>query len=304
MERHAISKKGKNKDNDRFATEKLSVLSEEEKRNQLSFNFHHGTSINEEFSDYIIYVDESGDANLEKIDQGYPVFVLAFCIFNKHYYTTTLVPEVQSLKFRYFGHDMVVLHEKEIRKKQPPFSFRTKEREQEFMNDLSQTIQNAKFILISAAIQKTELTGKPDRNAYYIALSYCLENLYHLLIEKQQHQKLTFIVFESRGEKEDKELELEFRRICDGMNTFKLPLPFEIIIRSKQTNSTGLQFSDLLARPIGRHLIDGGAKENRAFEVLKTKFFCRDKNRLGENYLDLGLSIYPKKAKGPGKPEP
>jgi len=35
------------------------------------------------FSDYIIHVDESGDHSLESIDPNYPVFVLAFCIFNK-----------------------------------------------------------------------------------------------------------------------------------------------------------------------------------------------------------------------------
>jgi hypothetical protein len=34
------------------------------------------------FSDYIIYVDESGDHGLSKIDGSYPVFVLVFTIFN------------------------------------------------------------------------------------------------------------------------------------------------------------------------------------------------------------------------------
>ncbi len=41
----------------------------------------------ENFSDYIIYVDESGDHSLESIDKEYPVFVLAFCIFNKKIYS-------------------------------------------------------------------------------------------------------------------------------------------------------------------------------------------------------------------------
>jgi hypothetical protein len=34
-------------------------------------------------SDFIIYVDESGDHSLESIDPDYPVFVLSFCIFRK-----------------------------------------------------------------------------------------------------------------------------------------------------------------------------------------------------------------------------
>ena len=39
--------------------------------------------MNAEFSDYIVYVDESGDHNLERINPEYPLFVLAFCIFEK-----------------------------------------------------------------------------------------------------------------------------------------------------------------------------------------------------------------------------
>ena len=32
------------------------------------------------FSDFIVFVDESGDHSLEVINPDYPVFVLAFCI--------------------------------------------------------------------------------------------------------------------------------------------------------------------------------------------------------------------------------
>jgi hypothetical protein len=61
----------------------------------------------------------------------------------------------------------------------------------------------------------------------------------------------------SRGAKEDKELELEFRRICDGANFFRKPLPFDIIIVDKKTNSEGLQLADLTARPIGLSVLRG-----------------------------------------------
>src|SRR5216683_621493 len=52
-----------------------------------------------EFSDYIIYVDESGDHSLTSINPQHPVFVLAFCIFEKRAYYETIVPAVQRLKF-------------------------------------------------------------------------------------------------------------------------------------------------------------------------------------------------------------
>ena len=36
-----------------------------------------------DFSDFVIYVDESGDHSLAEIDRYYPIFVLDFCIFSK-----------------------------------------------------------------------------------------------------------------------------------------------------------------------------------------------------------------------------
>ncbi len=38
------------------------------------------------YSDYVIYVDVSGDHGLEFIDRDYPVFVLEFCIFGKGHF--------------------------------------------------------------------------------------------------------------------------------------------------------------------------------------------------------------------------
>ena len=75
------------------------------------------------YSDYVIYVDESGDHTLTAIDRDYPVFVLDFCIFRKDSYANVVAPQVQAFKFAHFGHDIVVLHEHEIRKQKPPFVF-------------------------------------------------------------------------------------------------------------------------------------------------------------------------------------
>ena len=67
------------------------------------------------YSDYIVYVDESGHASPDP-DPNYPCFVLAFCLFEKSYYCEELAPALQKLKFRCFGHDMAVMHERDIRK--------------------------------------------------------------------------------------------------------------------------------------------------------------------------------------------
>lgn len=252
--------------------------------------------MNSSFSDYIVYVDESGDHALQNINANYPVFVLAFCIFHKRYYADTVITALQKLKFKYFGHDIVIFHEREIRKEIDPFNiFRNKAAHQLFMADLTQLITAHNFILISCVIDKQKLIQKYQQaeNPYHLALGMCLENLYSFLKEKNQEDKITHIVVERRGKKEDNELELEFRRVCDGANWFNQKLPFQIQFADKKTNSAGLQLADLVARPIGVHVIKP-EQPNRAFNILEEKFYCKGgRKALGTNYDGLGLKCFP-----------
>lgn len=57
--------------------------------------------------------------------------------------------------------------------------------------------------------------------------------------------------------------------------------------------SSGLQLADLVARPIGLHVLRRG-QTNRAFDILKHKFFCAGgPYKVGENYEEWGLKIFP-----------
>jgi hypothetical protein len=57
--------------------------------------------------------------------------------------------------------------------------------------------------------------------------------------------------------------------------------------------SSGLQLADLVARPIGLHVLLRG-QTNRAFDILKQKFFCAGgREKVGENYEEWGLKIFP-----------
>lgn len=236
------------------------------------------------YSDFVIYVDESGDHALNTIDPDYPVFVLTFSIFNKTNYINSIVPTFQEFKFKYFGHDIIIFHENEIRRRKNGFKFLyNKTIHTEFINELSEIINQSNFSVISCVIHKEKLKqnfSKSD-NPYHIALKFCLQRVYRFLNDHAQEMKKTHIIFEKRGKKEDDELELEFRRLCDNEH-----YPFEIILADKKTNSVGLQLSDMIARPIGRKLINSN-ENNRAYDIIKKKLYGDGISK------DMGLKIYP-----------
>jgi len=258
----------------------------------------HQPSVNgkeNQFSKYIVYVDESGDHNLQSIDPQYPIFVLAFCVFHKRHYSEVIVPALEKFKFNHFGHDQVVLHENEIRRRTGQFNiFKSREHQSKFMTELTEIIDFSNFVLISATIDKRDFTkNTPESNAYHIALALCMEKLYEFLTEKGEQNKLTHIVVERRGNKEDNELELEFRRVCDGNNSFDIHFPLDVIFAHKQVMSSGLQLADLVARPIGLKVLRPD-QENRAFESLQSKFYCEGgRDAIGTNYEGKGMMVYP-----------
>lgn len=253
--------------------------------------------VESEFAKYIVYVDESGDHSLQSIDENYPIFVLAFCVFHKRHYSEAIVPALEKFKFNHFGHDQIVLHEHEIRKEKGDFNiFRSRDEKLAFLSELTEIIEYSNFILISCTIDKRKLTKPADleTNPYHMALGFCMETLYEFLQEKGDEQKKTHIVVECRGKKEDRELELEFRRICDGNNRLNKPLPFEVIFSDKKVMSSGLQLADLVARPIGLYTFKP-EQPNRAFEILRRKFYCDGgREQVGQGFEGIGMKIYPR----------
>lgn len=245
-----------------------------------------------DYSDYVVFVDESGDHGLESIDSYYPVFVLIFCIFEKSSYANIVVPKVEAFKFKHFGHDAVILHERDIRKQLVPFVFlKNHKRRDEFMGELSSLIDGIRFTIIATVIDKKKLTksSASTKNPYGLALEFCLERTFEFLRDKNQHNRVTHIVVEKRGRREDDELELDFRRVCDGGNYRGNKLNFKIVFADKKINSAGLQIADLIARPIGLK-VARPEQPNRAQDIIEKKF---RKNDAGE-FVGRGFKVFPK----------
>ncbi len=243
------------------------------------------------FSDYIVFVDESGDHSLAVVNPDYPMFVLAFCILPLAAYIDQVTPAVRRLKCELFGHDLVILHEHDIRKKTGPFALLNKERRDWLMTRLTETIAAAPMTVVAVVIDKVRHKARyaTPEHPYHLALKYGLERVHDFLDIQGQGARITTVVCEARGAKEDKEIELVFRRVCDGDNGLRRSFPLSIVVADKRSNSEGLQLADLVARPVGLKVLRPG-QANRAWAVLESKFFT---GRRGATLHGNLLKVFP-----------
>lgn len=233
-----------------------------------------------EFSDYVIFADESGDHGLETIDPQFPAFALIFCVFRKDEYNEVIEPEIRRLKYKYFGHDAVILHEREVRKQIKPFDFlrSSKEFRDAFYGDIGSIMAAMPFQIFASIIKKEPFSAKYKTpwNPYEVAMHFCLEKVCEYLRSQGQEQRRVHVLFEARGKAEDQKLELEFRRITSNQRQWGWKrvdfsvCEFEPIFVPKAANMAGHQISDLIARPMALRALNP-FQENRAFDVFRAK---------------------------------
>ena len=234
-------------------------------------------------SDYVVYVDESGDSNLVNIDVDFPIFGLVFCVILRSDYENKIIPSFRRFKDVYWGRDDIILHENEIRKSKNDFSFLMVDivHRNQFMSDLDYLVRASPFHVIASVIHKTRLRERytsPD-DPYELAFRFCIERLLRFLGERGQQGNRIDIIFERRGKREDNSLELKFRRICEENEQWgwKKDVDFTQIefvssFRDKSENLIGLQLADLIVRPITIKTLRPTQK-NRAYDIVLPKLY-------------------------------
>jgi hypothetical protein len=225
------------------------------------------------FGNHIVFVDESGDHGLERVSSDYPVFVLLFAVFRKDEYVSRVCREVQFFKHRFWGHDEAVLHEHDLRKPAGAFQFLLRQDiRDKFFAELTAIMQTLPAVVVAVIIDKPAFVRQYANpvSPYDYALEAGLERVFRHLDSLGQTLHETPVVVECRGKREDAELELAFRRVCDGSNAIAKKLSFRLVMVPKSANSAGLQMADLMARPIGVHHLRPTAA-NRAYEIVEQK---------------------------------
>lgn len=232
------------------------------------------------FCDFVVFADESGSPVLENPDPTFPVFVLSCVIARKDRYVDQVVPSLQRLKFDFVGHDQLILHERDIRRQQKDFAFLQVDAATRtaFLERVNDIVAAADVELVAAVIDKVRLAKRYSNpwSPYEVALHFCMEKLLAQLLQHGQAGRLVHVIFESRGKREDQELELHFRRIAGNQVQWGhvrrdfSRVQWEPVFVDKRANSSGLQLADLMARPLGLRVLRP-KQPNRAFDVLRPK---------------------------------
>ena len=184
-----------------------------------------------------------------------------------------------------------MLHNYDIRHAKGEFSFLLpKEKRSLFRGLVSALIKDIPVSIVATAVDKRCLSKHLDNNPYSLALESCLEQTVSFLEKRGQLQHLTHLIVESRGRPEDEDLTLAFKNISDQTPFKRYPL--DIKFANKQTNSSGLQIADLVAHPIGKHVMKR-EQPNQAFDIVKEKLLGYPK------YEGVGLKCHPLESERP-----
>lgn len=250
----------------------------------------------------VMFLDESGDHNLDpkKVDDSYPVFVLAGCIFEEKYYNEIAVPKIKDLKTRFFEADDIIFHTAEMirptKAKDKRFiSLIDAKFRKEFYFALNTLIGELDFSLVACVIKKKEhwdRYGLSAMDPYLLSFDNIL-NCFMFQIHPPEQGN---IYAEKRNSILDNQLDVAWLNAkVSGTELVKSTEikakidNFKMVLKSK--NEVGLQIADLVASPIGRSVLKSNRKEGNEVDmsVLETKFIKKN-----EEVMNFGLTILPK----------
>ena len=237
-----------------------------------------------------LFLDESGDHSLDRIDANDPVFVLGGIIVERAYYLEFMESEIGAFKQRHLGSSELVLHTTDIIRGRNGFDVLNDEkRRQAFyaaMNDLMRALE---YQIVACAVMKSAYVkahGADQVDPYAL----CLEHIARCLCDEIGDVADGGIIFAERRRGDlDEQLEFEWGRIRmkKVQTDHGLAIERSIIdlsLKSKKLNIAGLQLADLVVSPIGRHLLGKTPRED--WEIVQTKLSHRN-----GSYEGHGLTV-------------
>ncbi|MCO5216896.1 MAG: DUF3800 domain-containing protein [Thermomicrobiales bacterium] len=243
----------------------------------------------------MLFLDESGDHNLLRIDPAYPVFVLGGVIVDRTYLHHTLIPAVDAFKKQHFGNSDVVFHTSEIVRARGEFSCLADSSVRAgFIQGLNRLIAEADIRVMACVIDKQAYVDRYDDfvfDPYDLALEVLIERFVRE-IGPTAHDGI--IVAERRGIVLDAAIERAWVNLCrtgtDRVSATRLnDRIVDLVLREKRSNIVGLQMADLVVSPIARYALGKPPKED--WLIVESKLCQRE----ARGYDGHGLVVLPKK---------
>lgn len=244
----------------------------------------------------VMFLDESGDHSLDKIDHQYPIFVLGGCIVDLQYYQEDVTKEMSKHKKELFGRDDFILHTADIVRRKGIYNKLTNaDFRKLFYDETNRFMQKLQYMIVACVIKKDEHLrryGIAAVDPYMLALRRFVYEIKFL-----DKDKTGFIIAESRDETLDNQLRLAWMDLRTSGTEYVTASELrkyvsDLKINKKSENIAGLQIADLVVSPIGRHVL--GKKPKEDWKIIQGKF----RTNLKGQYMGYGLVILPKKQGG------
>jgi hypothetical protein len=240
-----------------------------------------------------LYLDESGDHSLDKVDPTYPVFVLGGIIIDEAADGAILRQQVSDLKVSLFGRDDLILRTADIRRNRNGFeSLKDPAIREEFYRRVNELMTSVPFSIVACAINKRthmERYGDAAIDPYMLSLNVLVERFYFELSRRKQ---IGMIIAERRDPVLDRQLDISWTSLIVSGTQFVQGSRIRDTIKGmrlshKHENLAGLQLADLVVSPIGRYVL--GKRTHEDWRIVESKF-----RRHKGKWEGAGLVVLPK----------
>lgn len=242
----------------------------------------------------ILFLDESGDHNLQVVDHAYPLFVLGGIVVDKDYAEGELSERISAFKRNLFGRDDIILHTSDITRNRNGFEelkdpvFRAR-----FYDELNVLMRDLRYSVVACVVRKNDHLsryGVAALDPYLLSLDILVERF---CMDVGDIAGGGLIVAEKRGSTLDHELELAWLNLKIQGTRYVQAKDIErrvlaLNLRDKKENIAGLQLADLVVTPIGRKILGKPVKDD--YRIIEEKFRRSARGRLE----GFGLIVLPK----------
>lgn len=262
--------------------------------------------------DYVAFFDENGSASAfeyiqeclakgKDVDDNRRYFTLTCCIFTKsgYAYTCGLLNNLKKEYWKKPTKEPIILHTKDIVKKEKSFKFGSERKYKNFIGSLSNVINLARCKIISVTF---DLYSYVVQGCTYDPYDVAFDTIVRVIMHGPYEGKRFALVFEARGKNEDELLAKHIDKIINhsGTKDFKKDFLQEIfkglffnhkVSKDGQYVYPGIEMVDLCSYPIYRYQRYG--TRGMDFEIVLKKIIGYKDNLLEDSPIK-GLRHFPK----------